>query len=837
MKKGLIKAFVLAVVFVVTLAVSGQVTNKNQLDLTTEMGEATLPVIVLYDENQQINELHGYTMQMNATEMRDTITPLSGSREIPLLIRTYGYQIDNIAYEIRSIDGSRLISDGSILSYEKNDEQIRTSVPVQSLLETSKEYILTLKLKQDEEICYYYTRIADAKDCYVAQSVEFAQKINELTFSENPDALSTYWEPNASGDNSTLHKVTINSSLMQANWADFHCDRLTVPVPSVKEMNSSYNVITLNYVVTSNGDDGEVEYYNVEEYYRIRYTTERMYLLNFERIMNQIFNGENEFLYENLLQLGIREKDVEYKQNETGTITCFVQEGDLWSYNQASGRLAQVFSFRGHEGIDVRENHMQHDINILSIDEAGDINYVVYGYMNRGIHEGRVGISFLHYDSQANTNEEGLFLAFDKSYEVLRTEVSKLLYENASGSIYLLFNGSVYHTDLATLEIDTVATGLAEGEYAVSKSNQYLAWTSDEDAKEITVMDLETGKRQQIRAKAGKTLHVLGFLDEDLVYGIAAEKHKRSTIAGISQHPMYALRIVDASNAAVLKTYRKNNYFIESVEFQNGVLIIQRVIAGENGYEQAQPDSIVNRSQEDGDKDIVHMTVTDVKQTQIQLTLAETDQEITPVFIAAKQVMNQEDRDTFLKVEQSGQIYYAFAKGKIEAATTDVGDAIQSADENMGVVVDGQQNYIWKRARKSIQPSLDVQPAEVDQSGSSVEKCISAMLKYEGIEVSVKELIERGDTPQEILESLLSDRNVICMEGCTLTQVFYYVSCGVPVLAAAGGQDAVLVTGYDSINVWLYDPQAGSIIKSTIEEAEERFRASGGIFITVQPVL
>lgn len=837
MKKGLIKAFVLAVVFIVTLAVSGQVTNKNQLDLTTEMEEATLPVIVLYDENQQINELHGYTMQMNATEMRDTITPLSGSREIPLLIRTYGYQIDNIAYEIRSIDGSRLISDGSIssYSYEQNDEQIRTSVPVQSLLETSKEYILTLKLKQGEEICYYYTRIADAKDCYVAQSVEFAQKINELTFSENPDALSTYWEPNAFGDNSTLHKVTINSSLMQANWADFHCDRLTVPVPSVKEMNSSYNVIMLDYVVTTKGSSGEVEYYNVEEYYRIRYTTERMYLLNFERTMNQIFNGENDFLYENFLQLGIREKEVEYKQNEAGTITCFVQEGDLWSYNQSTGRLAQVFSFRGHEGIDVRENYMRHDINILSIDEAGDINYVVYGYMNRGIHEGRIGISFLHYDSQANTNEEGLFLAFDKSYEVLRTEISKLLYENAAGSIYLLFHGTVYHTDMSTFEIDTIAEGLSEGEYAVSKSNRYLAWSSDEDDKEITVMDLENGKKQQIRAKSGKTLHVLGFLEEDLVYGISAEKHKRTTIAGISRQPMYALRIVDASDASVLKTYRKNNYFIDSVEFQNGVLVIQRMTAGENGYEQAQPDSIVNRSQEDGDKDIVHMTVTDVKQTQIQLVLAETDREMTPVLIAAKQVMNQDDRDIFLKIEQEQQIYYAYAKGRIEAATTDVAAAIQSADENMGVVVDGQQNYIWKRARKSIQPSLDVQPAEADQSGSSVVKCISAMLKYEGIEVSVGELIERGDTPQEILASLLSDRSVVCMEDCTLSQVFYYVSCGVPVLAAEGSQNAVLVTGYDAVNVWLYDPQAGGAVKSTIEEAEERFSASGGIFITVQP--
>ena len=332
MKKGLIKAAVLMAVFLITLLISGKVTNKDQLDLTTEMEAPTLPVIVLYNEDRQINELYGYTLQMNATGMRDTITPLSSSREVPLQIRTYGYQIDGISYEIRSIDGERLVSDGNITAFEEKEGQIRTSIPVQSLLEQSREYILTLKLRQDEKICYYYTRIADGRDCYVPESIKFAQQISDLTFSENPDQLSTYWEANAAGDNSTLHKVTIHSTVKQANWADFKCDRLTTPVPSVKEMNQSYNTIVLDYVVTSKGEQGELEYYNVEEYYRIRYTNERMYLLNFERTMNQIFNGENDFLYENYLQLGIRSKEVEYMQNESQTVTCFVQEGDLWSY-------------------------------------------------------------------------------------------------------------------------------------------------------------------------------------------------------------------------------------------------------------------------------------------------------------------------------------------------------------------------------------------------------------------------------------------------------------------------------------------------------------------------
>lgn len=132
MKKGLIKAVVLTAVFMITLVIAGGVTNQNQLDLTTEMGEAALPVILLYDENEQINELHGYKTQMCATGMRDTITPLSRNKEIPLQVRTYGYRIDAISYEIRSIDGERLISDGSLASLEEKDGQIRTSIPVQN---------------------------------------------------------------------------------------------------------------------------------------------------------------------------------------------------------------------------------------------------------------------------------------------------------------------------------------------------------------------------------------------------------------------------------------------------------------------------------------------------------------------------------------------------------------------------------------------------------------------------------------------------------------------------------------------------------------------------------
>ena len=207
------------------------------------------------------------------------------------------------------------------------------------------------------------------------------------------------------------------------------------------------------------------------------------------------------------------------------------------------------------------------------------------------------------------------------------------------------------------------------------------------------------------------------------------------------------------------------------------------------------------------------------------------EKETPPVYIAAKQVMNQEDKKTSLKTAQEQRNYTAYAKGRVTEAVTDVGKAIRSADENMGVVVDEQQNYIWKRARKNVQLPLEVQPSEADSSGSPLAKCISAILRQEGIEVSVSELLERSDTPQGILESLLPERKVIAIEGCSLQQIFYYVSCGMPVLAVRGTQSAVLVTGYDALNVWMYDPQAGQTVKSTIEETEAQLEAQGTVYV------
>ena len=468
MQKGTIKAIVLPVVFVLAVIIFSFMTNQTNEDLTTEMSEATLPVLTLYDGKTAINELYGYTEKMDAAYMRDTITPIGEDRLLPVTVKTYQTAVDKISYEIRSLDAKRLIANADVTSYTENKGMISMELPIQNLLEENEEYLLVIQLESGDRMIYYYTRIIESQNSYVSECIDFVRQFNDTTFdSEKAASLSTYMEK-TTGDNTTLQYVTLNNSLNQVSWAEFHGTRLTTPVPSVKEITPTYNVIVLDYVVTRVGQNGQSEYYNVEEYYRVRYTNTRMYLLNFERTMEEIFRGENDSISGNSILLGIRSKDVEYQTNESGKVVTFVQEGELWSYNQEANTLAKVFSFRGYEGVDDRENYGEHDIKIVNIDEAGSIDYIVYGYMNRGIHEGTVGIAVYHYDSLANTNEEQVFIPSSQSYEVMKSELGQLMYVTESGASYIMVDGNVYGIDLNSLDTKVLVEGLSDEAVAIS---------------------------------------------------------------------------------------------------------------------------------------------------------------------------------------------------------------------------------------------------------------------------------------------------------------------------------------------------------------------------------
>ena len=838
MRKGLIKIVVLLGVFVLTVAAMGLFDHQGSVDMTLEMRPATLPVVYLQQGDTRINALYGYSSEMDGMGMRDTITPLEQDLSLPVVVKTYQNQIEEVEYEVRSMDMERLVENGTVGKFSQKNGEAGFTLQFQNILEEETEYVLVLTVHYSGKQAYYYTRIARASDYFIKESLEFVKNFHEQTFDkEKSDSLATYLEPDNLGDNTTLQKVTIHSSLRQVSWADFKGERLEVPVPSIKEMGSSYNTVLLQYVLTSTGEYGEVEYYNVEEYYRVRYDQAigRMYLLNYERTMNQIFRGENGMVDNGRLMLGIRSLDVDFTANEQGNIIAFVQEGELWSYNSGSHKLSQIYTFRNPEGVSDRENNPQHQIEIMKVDETGSMDFVVYGYMNRGKHEGETGISVFHYDSVGNTIEEELFIPFDKSYEALKAEWGKLFYVSDGNIFYLLAQDTLYQIDLYAKEAKQVMEGLKPGNYAVSEDGRYIAWQDgqDKDRTEVLkIMDLEGEETREVRSSQGAYLKPIGFVESDFVYGAARPEDVAADIAGNARFPMYKVTIVD-KDSKVVKEYQKEGFYISKAYVERDTIFLDRVVRSENGFVNAEQDTIKNQQLESSRKISIETSQSEQKQSQVQIALGtgpgETVQKLQVV--VPQELAVKESRTLKLDTGRQQENYFVYSGGRIVLSTASLTEAIISADQHMGVVIGQEQKYVWKRGRKSVQPMIGAGTIDVSGvSGNSAARCLTYLLQAEEINIDVDDLISQGETPKQILTEALKGQKVIDLTGCSVDQVLYYVNLGTPVFAMVN-TEAVLIVGYDEHNTLLYDPDLNVVRKMGRQDSNTMFEGAGNIFL------
>lgn len=466
MKRAIIKGVLLGCIFALALMILSRVMNQGNTDMTTEMGEATYPVLSMYVDAYRVGSLHGYAQTMECAYLRDNLQPIGEDRRIDVRMDTYGRGIDTIAFEVRSLDGERLVESTPVEDYQVNEDDISFSITLKDLIESDTEYMLVfLVTPQNSAPIRYYSRIILSESLHIREKLDYITDFHERTFDREAAAeLTKYLESNAEGDNTTFHKVTIHSSFHQVTWGELPVRRVTEPCIMIRELTEQTGSFNLEYLVgIKNGK--KTEYYRVNEYYRIRYTPDRMYLLDFERTMEQVFDEESDVYINDKIVLGITGDEVEIKESDGGNVFAFTVADKLYSYNVTDNKLARLFSFYGNteELRDTRSAYDRHDIRVLTVDETGNILFLVYGYMNRGRHEGCVGVVLYAYNSMTNTVEEMAYVPYDKSYELLKTDIEELSYLSRTGIYYFMLDGSVYAVDVRTLSIQTVVTGLKEG--------------------------------------------------------------------------------------------------------------------------------------------------------------------------------------------------------------------------------------------------------------------------------------------------------------------------------------------------------------------------------------
>ena len=837
MKKTIIRIAVCVVVFLASALIIGSIMNQGHNNMTMEMAPATLPMITMESGGVACNELHGNTVEMDVAYQKDCITLLGEGRQANFTVDTFGREITGISTEVRSIDGSRLIENSEVTGWKANGKSFSVSLTLKDLIDTNTQYSLTLILElEGEQKVYYYTTILWNDDVHISEILEFATDFHgKLYDKEVAKELTKYLEPNSKlTDNGTFHKVNIHSSFQQITWGSL--EPVQEDAASIRLTQISGNVASLlmDFVV-STGEGKNKIYYNVEEYYRVRYTSERMYLLDYERTMTQIPDTTRMYANDKIL-LGITDENVDMMESADGNTVVFSDMGQLLSYNATTNRLTVIFSFYDKDNADRRTLYDNHGIKILDVDEGGNVKFAVYGYMNRGRHEGETGIQIISYDNSLNTIEEEVYIPYSKSYAVLKDEMEQLLYRNRQQHVYFFLENGVYDVDLENRSAEQLVSIRQDDSLQVSENHEIIVWQEGDDinhSNQLNVRNLNTGEQTVIRAEDGEAIRPLGFMGEDIIYGVARESDIRTENSGQLFYPMYKV-CVSNSSGDNLKEYGQDGIYIVDCAIEGNQITLSRIQRSENGsYQEILDDQIMNNVEEEPGQNKVVTADIDIYERYVQIQTKTTIDTKTIKVLNPKEVVFEGGRELTLDAVSEVSRYYVYNAYGVQGIYSAPGKAVKEAYDSSGVVANDRGITVWlKGNRVSRNQIMAIKEESVTDQKNSLTVCLDNILRHAGITRNTEYDLAQGKTAIQILEENMTGVQVLDLSGCSLDAVLYYVNQDIPVLAILEDGEAVLVTGFNEFNVVIMEPSTGKLYKKGMNDATTWFAENGNHFIT-----
>ncbi len=841
MKKTIIRIAVCVVVFLASALIIGSIMNQGHNNMTMEMAPATLPMITMESGGVACNELHGNTVEMDVAYQKDCITLLGEGRQANFTVDTFGREITGISTEVRSIDGSRLIENSEVTGWKANGKSFSVSLTLKDLIDTNTQYSLTLILElEGEQKVYYYTTILWNDDVHISEILEFATDFHgKLYDKEVAKELTKYLEPNSKlTDNGTFHKVNIHSSFQQITWGSL--EPVQEDAASIRLTQVSGNVASLlmDFVV-STGEGKNKIYYNVEEYYRVRYTSERMYLLDYERTMTQIPDTTRMYANDKIL-LGITDENVDMMESADGNTVVFSDMGQLLSYNAATNGLTVIFSFYDKDNADRRTLYDNHGIKILDVDEGGNVKFAVYGYMNRGRHEGETGIQIISYDNSLNTIEEEVYIPYSKSYAVLKDEMEQLLYRNRQQHVYFFLENGVYDVDLENRSAEQLVSIRQDDSLQVSENHEIIVWQEGDDinhSNQLNVRNLNTGEQTVIRAEDGEAIRPLGFMGEDIIYGVARESDIRTENSGQIFYPMYKVCISNSSGDN-LKEYGQDGIYIVDCAIEGNQITLSRIQRSENGsYQEILDDQIMNNVEEEPGQNKVVTADIDIYERYVQIQTKTTIDTRTIKVLNPKEVVFEGGRELTLDAVSEVSRYYVYNAYGVQGIYSAPGKAVKEAYDSAGVVANDRGITVWlKGNRVSRNQIMAIKEESVTDQKNSLTVCLDNILRHAGITRNTEYDLAQGKTAIQILEENMTGVQVLDLSGCSLDAVLYYVNQDIPVLAILEDGEAVLVTGFNEFNVVIMEPSTGKLYKKGMNDATTWFAENGNHFISYMKI-
>lgn len=859
-KKMIFRTILLLLFFIGAVTIAFWLSHRKPAEITTvlEKTRATLPVIDMKVDDSYINLMHGYTEDMVDRYMRDTVTPLPQNRRLPLRIQEGGDKVQAIRFEIRSLDTTQLVENTELdsaswtTSGEDGNRQIDVTLPIQNLLEKDKEYQLQviLKTSSGKEVTYY-TRIVLSDSLKTGDMINFIQSFHDKTMNTAKASGMASYLKTTTDTSGSLGKVTLNSSYKQLLWNYLDPKPVGESRIYLEDINNSIGTFRMDTRVTFTDKNEQQHSCRVKEIFTVQVSNGYWYILNYERTANEILDENSIDLKNGRIDLGIVEDDsVHVLNSSSGNCQAFVVDGELWMNYQASGddsstegtakeknlspSLTQVFSFAQDEP-DLRADYAEHDMKLVSVDDEGNVAFILYGYMNSGNHEGEIGLTFYRYNVHSDQLEEIFYLPFDRSYEILKQEIGRLAYVNRSDLFYLMLNGKIYAIDFAGKEYMTVVENVSDDALVINAESNVIAWEEDRSgagAARIQILYLDDGHQNTVRADSQEYLRAAGFVGEDLMVGKIRKTDYESYRSSTST-PMYALEVINAKGDTAA-SYQKDNILITDTVLQNNGVILKRARIGSTGLMATSDDALIeNVNQTTAEEQLLVTGNSDEGYRKWYLSVGATGDTESLRKVGKISVSDSSYLKISLsKVAEDG-MFFAYSKGRLQGICSSIAEAVDLVYDDVGYVTDSSGHYVMRRGYRGYSMLGISGDGGASTKQERKERCMQKFSSYE--EGSYAESF--ADLEAENLsdaQMLQRGTNAIVYDltGCSLSQIgYFYIGQNHPIYAMTT-EGAVLITGIGSENVYIWNPVTGSTTGVTLESAENLFKAAGNVFIS-----
>ena len=588
-----------------------QVPHLVQETAKLDAGEEGVKICMKTPGGKRFNMLTGNkAADFLKDERGNTLVPLSADRKQTVFISAPKEDIRQLSYQVRNAATGDLTEETVAENLNPVEGGTEAVLEIKDLLNENREYNLQLRLEMNNgSVRLYNTIIELMGDVWAEEKLAYTERVTGLLYdSSKAEEVNEEFSPMSDTDGTNFAKAGINSLISVLMWEGLSPKPAEMPVPSIVKVDEESTKITQSYPVELTSAEGDKAMVIVNEAFSVRMTNSGdVKMVNYDRSA-----------YETLKNPQVREGNISlgYQADENTAVTvsenenygAFINGGNLWlvagGYDVQKSKLTRVFSLEKEDGKEtymtgevsvndegiITETDGEYGVNILSVDNEGNIRFTVYGTYPGGFRSGETGIGVYTYNNGAKELSEVLFIPETGEFSTMK-KVSKESYLNDNGEFFTVKDGKLYRINTADWGVIEVARADKGKSYAVSERGSAFA---AEGKDKIITYDCENNTLKEISPNRGESLFLVGYSGEDLVYCTGRNENESPD----GKKYMDEIRVIDKEGNEKISYREEGINYAEVSVYETGVRYKEYSKVEDGSFKEIKDGRIVAKEEE-----------------------------------------------------------------------------------------------------------------------------------------------------------------------------------------------------------------------------------------------